>query len=253
MAINKKQLKKQLEDTAAQLVSQSDDVDLASHILMVCSRLLASADKIIPEKLEDDQFETLFSTYLGISGRVKQFYSSNQQPLNKIESSLIETKNKISKEIESIETDIAKLKSDKADLEKKKAEMQTKKTKLEDEKKNVEKEYNKIKAQHDELSRELTDKRNQIESFEKDIKTFTAEMEKANAEYSDLIAYYEEVGRISEGVKNEGYASIESFNEHLIDTNKQAETLMSDYDRILKNLSADVKALQVRIETLRKA
>lgn len=88
----------------------------------------------------------------------------------------------------------------------------------------------------------------QIQETEKGIRQLLTDVEQSRASYLELKAYYSEIERIREGIREEGYADEKSYRDHLIDLNLQTEQLLSQYDSFLKKYSSDINALRDRIE-----
>ena len=68
-----------------------------------------------------------------------------------------------------------------------------------------------------------------------------------------MLAYYSELERIQEGIREEGFVDVESFSNRLQTMNDSGQEIIAQYDSILKKLTADIEALQAKIENRRKA
>ena len=77
------------------------------------------------------------------------------------------------------------------------------------------------------------------------------ELAAAEENYAELSANDEILSRIRAGIRAEGFVDIASFDEHLHNLNEQGKQLLGSYNRILKDLSEDVRALQKKIDNQR--
>ncbi len=257
-ALNKKMLKKQLEQQADKLVSEENDYELTSSLVSTCAALLRSADKVMPANLSEEEVENLFSVYLSISRKVSQFCKANAGKMDEAASKLTESREEEVKKIQKLKQKTDRLRSELADAQRQtietEKEMKTVQKTCEATQTNLtgmEEKIRKLNEKIKELTKQLNSKTSQAGTFERDIERLTEEIRKADDEYNELSSYYEELGRIRKGIEEEGYADIASFNDMLADRSSQAEQIMKDFDRILKNLSADLLTLQHKIELRR--
>lgn len=88
----------------------------------------------------------------------------------------------------------------------------------------------------------------QIRETETWIQQLLTEVEQIRASYLELKAYYSEIERIRDGIREEGYADEKSYWDHLGDLNLQTEQLLKQYDSFLSKYSSDINALRDKIE-----
>lgn len=257
-------LRRQLEQQAKMFVTESSDVKLVQSILTTCSALLRVAEKSMPASLSQEDFNGVYAGYLGISSKVNSFYSNHKIYFNENQSqvlkNLLETLHSLEKEKKELDNKISSVR--------KKIEAETrtvesgKKTLEGKEKchKEMIGEIEKLKKKRQELEQTISDletERKQvnekIDYFELDVERLIAAVNDAKSTYAEMIAYYAELERIQNGIKDDGYVDMVSFSQKLQGMNAQGRELMNLYDELLRNITADVEALQKKIETKRKA
>lgn len=265
MSINDRQLlKSQLEQQAKRFVTEQDSTKLALSVLITCSALLRAAEKNMPKSFTQQEFNNVFAGYLGIANRVNGFYKNNISFFNETESEMIKQittsldeaereKKKLDVKVadaqkrrDTVASDVKKLERDLEDEKKQKRDLERNKSDLQ---KRLENTQNRIS----ELENELVRINSRIVNLEPSIEKLINNVNTARDTYEEMVAYYSELQRIQEGIKEEGFVDIESFSNRLHTMNDSGKKIMDQYDSILKKLTSDIEALQAKIETRRKA
>lgn len=260
---SKQLLKRQLEQQARLFGSSKDGTELVLSILATCSVLLKAVEKEIPADLSQVDAEGIFAGYLGVTGRAAGFYKKRSSDLDRAQSEQLQSLLQAMKEEENRKQDLER-KIVQAEEQNRQSgrEIQTAEQLLEAEKQKqqilTEKEgrlqsrLEEMRKTAEALTRELESLKEQTENLESSIERLTQEVASARETSEELRAYYSEVQRIEAGMKEEGYVDLNSLNERIQAMNETGENLMKEYDSLLANLSADVEALQTRIEKRRK-
>lgn len=261
--INKRLLKRQLETQAELFVTEQDEKKLVSSILTTCLALLGTAENSISDSFTEGEFNTIYAGYLGIANKVNRFYTSNKNVISEIQSGKLQ---ELSEDLQSL-AEIEKSHIDSLSDLKTQIEITTKsieiaKSNLENKQKlyesliekknNLDKKLSDIQSQISDLENEISSDNKRIESFGHNIEMLIQETSVAKDIYAEMTAYYEELGRIQSAMQEEGIVDIESLSQKLLDMNKQGNDLISQYDRILKNIAEDVESLKDKIEQRRK-
>lgn len=261
---NRELLRRQLEQQGKMLVAENNDVKLVQSILTTCSALLRVAEKLMPTSLSQEAFNGVYAGYLGVSSKVNSFYSNhtvyfneNQsqvlrdllESLHSLEKAKKDLDNKIFATQKEIESGTRNIESSKKILEGKEKRHKELISELE----KLREQLWKIERTIFDLEKELTDINERINDFEPDVERLIAAINDARSTYAEMIAYYAELERIQNGIKDEGYVDIVSFSQKLQGMNTQGRKLMNLYDELLRNITADVEALQKKIEMKRKA
>lgn len=261
---NKQLLKQQLEQQASLIVSEDNNIELIASILVTCSALLHTAEKTMPNSFTAQEFEKVYSGYLGVASRIKQFYQLNQAYMNNKESvlltELISSINEAERNKKELENHIAKVQKALEEIEQEIKENQNifgavQKNydfKLK-EQADLEEKFQEVQKKVLSLEEELKTTQVQIEQFEPNIERLIQEIAIAKDTYEEMVSYYTEIDRIQRGIQEEGFVDIVSFIEKLHEMNEQGNHLMSAYDRILKNMAMDIETLQEKIENRRLA
>lgn len=256
-------IKKQLETQADLFVTANDEKELISSILKTCSALLRVAENSISDLFTEDEFNTIHAGYLGIANKVNKFYTANKDVLSGIRAvrlqelsedlqTLAETEKSHNNSLSILQ---AKIKIKTESIENAKSCLENKQKQCEiltEEKNNLDKKLSDIQSQILDLENEISSDNKRIESFGHNIEMLIRETSVAKDTYAELTAYYEELGRIQSAMKEDGIVDIESLLQKLLDMNKQGDDLISQYDRILKNILEDVESLKNKIEQRRK-
>ena len=206
-------LKRQLMQQAEMLVSENNDVKLVQSVLAACLALLRVAEKSIPKSLSQNDFNSVYASYLGISGKVEVFYSGLENYFDERQSQTLE------KILEALQSS-----------EKGKKEQDDKISEVE---KKIE---------------ELKDVNERVDNFVPNVKRLIEAVDDAKSTYAEMVAYCAELERIQNGMKDDGYVDIVSFTQKIQGMNTQGRELMNQYDELLKNITADVEALQEKIK-----
>lgn len=264
MNVNDRQLlKNQLEQQARQFATEQDNTKLAVSVLTTCAALLRVAEKNMPKTFSQQEFNNVFAGYLGISNRVNGFYKNNTDFFNATESDKLK---QILKSLEEME-------QAKKDLEVKIACFHEERETTENEVKQLERELDverekkrEIERKKSELHRKLEDIQNKITRLESESVDITSQINNlepsiellinnvsvARDTYEEMLAYYSELQRIQEGIREEGFVNVESFSNRLEEMNASGKKIIDQYDSILKKLTSDIEALQAKIEYRRK-
>jgi chromosome segregation ATPase len=261
---NRQLLKKQLEQQAKQFVTEQDETELAISILSTCSALLRAAEKTMPKSFSHEEFDMVFAGYLGVANRVNGFYKNHTVDMNEEESELLKqiraALNNAEKEKKTLDNKLVKEKNRskqiEAEVKKVKKEVtaeQKKQDNLEKEKAEKEQNLRNIRNRVTELENELHAIHLKTEELEPDMDMLITSVNTAKDTYEEMIAYYSELQKIQEGIQEEGFVDIKSFTEKLQTMNDSGKAIMTQYDSMLKNLTADMESLQAKIEARRKA
>ena len=217
-------LQRQLELQARMLGVETDQIKLTQSILQTCVALLNITDNVMPENIPARDFDGIYAGYYGILNKVNRFCTSCKSQLADRAAG---GRSVNPEEEEKLDQLADELKQEKARL-------------------TVD-----LPAQKADLEKKLTDTRKQIESFQPTIEALIQELTTAEENYAELIANDEILSRIQAGIRAEGFVDIASFDEHLHNLNEQGKQLLGSYNRILKDLSEDVRALQKKIDNQR--
>ena len=218
-------LQRQLELQARMLGVETDQIKLTQSILQTCVALLNITDNVMPENIPARDFDGIYAGYYGIVNKVNRFCTSCKSRL--ADRAAAGGRSVNSEEEEKLDQLADELKQAKARL-------------------TVD-----IPAQKADLEKKLTDTRKQIESFQPTMEALMQELAAAEENYAELSANDEILSRIRAGIRAEGFVDIASFDEHLHNLNEQGKQLLGSYNRILKDLSEDVRALQKKIDNQR--
>lgn len=265
MNVNDRQLlKKQLEQQAKQFVTEKDDIKLAVSVLTTCVALLRISEKNMPKAFSQQEFNNVFAGYLGIANRVNGFYKNNTDSFKATESDVLTP---ILRSLEQTEREKKELDKKIAELQKKSNTTKTeverlehsleaekkKKREIEDKKSELQWRLTDVQDRISELENELVDVNSRIDNLEPSIEILVNNVNAARDTYEEMLAYYSELERIQEGIREEGFVDVESFSNRLQTMNDSGQEIIAQYDSILKKLTADIEALQAKIENRRKA
>lgn len=257
-------LRNQLEQQAKLFVTEQDNTKLMVSVLTACTALLRVAEKNMPKAFSRQEFNNVFAGYLGIASRVNGFYKNNTSFFNESESDMLkqillylEDVERKKKNLDAKISDSQK-KHDTTDAEVKELERKLEKAKkkeyeIDGKKSELYKNLKDIQSRISGLENELVDINSNIDNLEPTIEMLASNVTIARNTYEEMLAYYSELQRIQEGIREEGFVDIESFTSRLQTMNATGEEIMDQYDTILKNLTSDIEALQAKIETRRKA
>lgn len=249
-------LKQQLECQAAKFVSERNNAELTKSILLTCRVLLDAAKESLDEAVLQDEFKSIYAGYQVIATRVERFFNTNRGLIGIDRSSeldeLLKKIQDMHKDIENIENRI----NTANDSVIKVSERIGKKGSIRkiDPNSSLSSKIEQTKANLNLLAKEIEKSENETAEIKRHIANFDVEtqklaenMKKAKESYDELEAYYNTLKRIRDGIKEEGYVDIESFNNALQEMDNEGKELMGRYDNILKKLSNDVKDLQDEI------
>lgn len=261
---NRELLKRQLEQQGKMIVAESNEIKLIQSILSTCSALLRVAEKSMPASFSQEEFNGIYAGFLGLSSKVNSFYKNHKvyisedqsivlnellESLHSLEDAKRDLDSKISAARKEATSEIQRVDSKKSDLEKEQKRLDTACQQLED----LQKRLSEIQHNISELENEKKDINDRIANFEPDVEKLIHAVNDAKTTYAEMIAYYAELERIQKGIREEGYVDIVSFTQKLQEMNAQGNDLMTLYDELLRNVTADVEALQRKIEMQRKA
>lgn len=262
----KSRLKRQLEQQADRLISESDEEKLAFDIINTCRALLVTANKILPASAEDTMTKRIYSSYTGIAALVKTFYQDHghsdvdeenaSDPLPE----LISSWERLEEERKKKETEIAEWKSKIASKQRENSERTAElhQARIEYEEcvkihKEVQAEYKEKQRRRDDLQAELTDWENRTKHFESDIQQLAEQVKYSRLEFAELQASFPEYERMQKAMEEEGFVDIASLTEKVSQMNQQGEDLRDRYEKLLDNVVADVDTLLADIDRRRKS
>lgn len=257
-------LKNQLEQQAKLFVTEQDNIKLSVSVLTTCVALLRVAEKNMPKSFSQQEFNNVFAGYLGIANRVNGFYKNNTAFFNETESGLLkqilQLLEKAEREKKDLDLKIADsqkkfnvTKTEVERLERKLEAEKKKRRKIEEKKSELQRKLKDIQDRISELERELVDVNSRIANLEPSIDVLVNNVNAARATYEEMLAYYSELKRIQEGIREEGFVDVESFSNRLQTMNASGQEIIAQYDSILQKLTSDIEALQAKIEKRRKA
>jgi len=219
-------LQRQLELQARILGVETDQIKLTQSILQTCVALLNITDNVMPENIPARDFDGIYAGYYGIVNKVNRFCTSCKSQL--ADRAAAAGGRSVNPEEEEMLDQLAdELRQEKARL-------------------TVD-----LPAQKADLLQKIADTKKQIESFQPTIEALMQELAAAEENYAELSANDVILSRIRAGIRDEGFVDIASFDEHLHNLNEQGKQLLESYNRILKDLSDDVRALQKKIDDQR--
>ena len=257
-------LKNQLEQQARLFVTEQDNTKLAMAVLTTCAALLRVSENNMPKTFSQQEFHTMFAGYLGIANRVNGFYKNHMDFFNETESDrlmqisvALEKAEQVKKNLDVKLADTQKKRSitetEVEQLERKLEEERNRKRELEGKKSDLHRRIEDIQEQISQLECEMVGINSRIDNLEPSIEVLIKNVNTARDTYEDMLAYYSELQRIQEGIREEGFADAESFSNRLQAMNQSGKEIMEQYDSVLKKLTKDIETLQAKIESRRKA
>jgi len=254
-------LKKQLEQMAARIGAEENNMNVIMSALSTCSVLLKVSEESMSKNISDGDFQNLYARYLGIVNKVNSFYEKNQKYFGSNEK---EKMNAILDRIKQFENELKEVNNQLDGMSKR---ILTLIKKLDfngqyDVKENDGAVRNRIQSQNMKLQilsteiegakQRLKKINTDIDEFEPNIDELIRRIAEAKDSYAEITAYYSELKRIQKGIEDDGYVDIVSFNRALDNMNQQSSELIARYDKILGDLSKDVDMLQKKIDAKRK-
>lgn len=261
---NRQLLRKQLEYQAKLFTESQNKTELIVSALTSCSAMLRAIDGSMPKTISKSEFDTIFAGYLGIIGRVDDFYNKNSSFFDADESEMLNTiitsledanekKEDLDKKLADAEERSRDVNNDVLTAERLLEKEEEKIKALREKEKGSKKQLKKLEEEEEKLEDNLKKITQNCENFETNIERLIQEVKTAEETYEEMLAYYPEIQRIQEGVKEEGYVDMESFHNKIKSMNDSGKKLMEEYDSLLKNLTSDIETLQAKIENRRKA
>lgn len=261
---NRQLLRKQLEQQAELFTTEQDNAKLTSAVLATCSALLRAVERNMPKTPSQSDFDGMYAGYLGVSSRVRNFYTRNADYMDAKESAqlqeIVENLKKSEDSRKELEEELAEQQNQHAvlthqleTLQEKLEETQEKCTSLETEKDQTSEQIRNANERISGLEEELNSLNHELETLEPNIELLIGQIDTTRSSQQELRAYYSELERIENGISEEGFVNLEDFLAHLQAMNNTGNELIAKYDQLLKNLSQDVQGLQEKIETRRKA
>ena len=260
---NNRLLRKQLEQQAKLFTASQDNNELIVSILSTCSVLLRVAEQSMSKTPSQSEIDSYFAGYLGITAKIDGFYKRNSSFLDSNKSVKMQTLLASLRNAEDILEELEK-KYEEAEKKNRAINNDIIATKsllkaeednynyLVGEDKRLKDKLSEVKQRITSLKDDLEKVSSDIESIEPNIEKLIQEVKIARETYEEMIAYYSEFKRIQDGIKEDGYVNMESFNERIHSLNDSGEALMREYDSLLKKLTSDIEALQDKIEKRRK-
>lgn len=260
----KKQLKRQLEGQASLLVSETSDVALVVGLLTTCSALLRTAEQNMPAAFTNQEFDQIYAGYLGLAGGVNRFSQFGQGYLSDQYKTLLQEQmtkaTQLQQERKALEDQLTQTQHQQAETQQVLTQLkgqldsaQAERQAAEVQKNELTQEVNDLRSKTEALKAERDNLQRQKEQFEPDLDALLQAVAAAKESYQELMAYYAELERIQKGMEAEGFVDMASFAQAMAERNQQSETLMADYDRILRNVLTDVEALQRKVDARRRA
>ncbi len=261
---NRELLRRQLEQQGKIIAEESNDIRLIQSVLAACSALLRTAEKSMPASFSQEEFNGIYAGFLGISGKVSSFYENHRAYLSEDQSNVLDEMAETLRTLEKSKKELdEKISAARQKTEAESRKVDSGRSRLKEEEKRLEDAERKSDKQHERLSKiqqnissledELKNINDRITGLEPEAERLTSAVKDAETAYAELTAYYAELERIRGGIKEEGYVDAESFSEKLQEMNAQGKSLMESYDAMLRNITADVEALQKKIDAKRKA
>lgn len=260
----KKQLKRQLEGQANLLVTETSDLALVTSLLTACSAILRTAEQNLPASITAQEFEQVYAGYLGLAGGVNQFSKLGQGYLKENDVALLRQQlaavEQLQQERKTLEDQLTQAQRQqteatqavtqlKGQLDEAQAACraaETQRAELAEQMQSVQDKAEALKAERDSFQR-------QKEQFEPELAALLREATAARESYQEMVAYYAELERIQNGMRAEGFVDMASFTQAVAEMNQQGAALMTDYDRILRNVLTDVETLQRKVDARRRA
>lgn len=256
-------LRKQLEQQAKLFETSKNNVELVVATLSTCASLLRAVENNMPKTISQSEFDSMFAGYLGITGRVDGFYKKNATYFDSEESNTLHTvltslrnaeirKKELDEKIRNAEKENVEVNSDIRSAEHLLKVEEEKYSSLIEKENGLKKKLEEIKIKIELLEANLKKVTNDIENLEPNIERLIRKVNTAKETYEEMVAYYSEYQRIQAGIEAEGYVDMESFHKKVDSMNNTGESLMAEYDSLLKNLVNDIETLHAKIEKRRK-